>query len=370
MLLSIGCSFKSVPLMVIGRIIYSIGGENLNTCQFALIIEWFKKNELGFALGISLSCSRFGSLLNDFASSYFANSSDVSTALWIGFAISNFSYLAIILLVYLDWRQEILIQMKEIVNSNAVVLNQEERPIKTIYKLPRVFYLMAILCAIVYGGVLPFNYLASNFMVKTLYFNSPTKTVENATFTLILQFISSTVFIPFIGLFVDKIGQRSNLLILASTLGIATYSLFILTYPTLPLILLGFTYSLFATVIWPSFALIVPNDIIGIAYGMTSSLQNIGIVFFPLIVESLFIWTKKYEITLLFFFFLMINGLILSIYIKIEDYSNSGILDSDLSTISNECNCNCFKSDSGWNHDKIKGKYDFNKKEECQKLLV
>lgn len=58
--------------------------------------------------------------------------------MWIGFVLATVSYLAIITLVYLDWRQEILIRMKEIVNSNTVNLVEPERPMTSVYSMPRV----------------------------------------------------------------------------------------------------------------------------------------------------------------------------------------------------------------------------------------
>jgi hypothetical protein len=61
--------------------------------------------------------------------------------MWLGFAICSFSFLCSILLVYLDWRQDILIQMKEIVSSNAGVTVQnieEEKTIYSIKNLPKV----------------------------------------------------------------------------------------------------------------------------------------------------------------------------------------------------------------------------------------
>jgi hypothetical protein len=60
--------------------------------------------------------------------------------MWLGFAICSFSFLCTILLVYLDWRQDILIQMKEIVSSNSgiSVHNEEEKSISSLKNLPRV----------------------------------------------------------------------------------------------------------------------------------------------------------------------------------------------------------------------------------------
>ena len=122
------------------------------------------------------------------------------------------------------------------------------------------FYLLIISLLILW--LIPCNYS----LIKLRYFNAPSKLAKmNVYFTMILQFVTSTLFIPIIGLFVDSIGKRTKLLVVAATLGVITYCLFILTYPTLPLILLGISYSLFATVIWPSLALVVNKEIIVIA---------------------------------------------------------------------------------------------------------
>lgn len=64
--------------------------------------------------------------------------------MWLGFAICSFSFLCSILLVYLDWRQDILIQMKEIVSSNAGITahnEEEEKSIASLKNLPKVIFL-------------------------------------------------------------------------------------------------------------------------------------------------------------------------------------------------------------------------------------
>jgi MFS family permease len=65
LLFSLGCSTHSVPLMLLGRIIFGLGGESLNTTQYAIIVEWFAVNQIAFALGVCLSFARFGNVLND-----------------------------------------------------------------------------------------------------------------------------------------------------------------------------------------------------------------------------------------------------------------------------------------------------------------
>ena len=91
--------------------------------------------------------------------------------MWLGFAVCSFSFICTILLVYLDWRQDILIQMREIVTSNNSMVQQDEIKVKnsfqTLKSLPAIFFFMVAFCTFMYGGILPFNYIASSFLIRT-----------------------------------------------------------------------------------------------------------------------------------------------------------------------------------------------------------
>ena len=143
-----------------------------------------------------------------------------------------------------------------------------------------------------------------------------------------LPFFISSLLVPFIGMAVDKFGKRGNLLIFSAFLGVITYILFMATSPILPLILLGITYSIFASVLWPALTLIVPKNIVGIALGFATSLQNLGLVFFPMIIAFIYTNTQSYDFTLLFFIFILSLSLGLSIFIEIEDRKQNRILHS------------------------------------------
>jgi hypothetical protein len=77
-----------------------------------------------------------------------------------------------------------------------------------------------------------------------------------------LPFLISSCLIPLIGLFIDKKGKRVKALILSAFIGILTYIMFITLDPIFPLITLGFAFSIFCAVIWPSFSMIIPKDFI------------------------------------------------------------------------------------------------------------
>jgi len=68
LIFAMGCSTKSVSLMLLGRVVFGLGGESLNTTQYAIIVQWFSSNEIGFAMGLCLSLARLGNVFNDIIS--------------------------------------------------------------------------------------------------------------------------------------------------------------------------------------------------------------------------------------------------------------------------------------------------------------
>ena len=42
----------------------SLGGESMSVGQSAIVSKWFKGKELAFALGLNISVSRLGSVIN------------------------------------------------------------------------------------------------------------------------------------------------------------------------------------------------------------------------------------------------------------------------------------------------------------------
>ncbi len=62
---AIGCQYTSINIMLLGRMIFGLGGECLNICQNAIIVKWFSSSQLALPMALTISVSRFGSVLND-----------------------------------------------------------------------------------------------------------------------------------------------------------------------------------------------------------------------------------------------------------------------------------------------------------------
>jgi MFS family permease len=202
------------------------------------------------------------------------------------------------------------------------------------------------------------KYLLNN-IVNRYNNNTSDETQHAAGMAMAVPFLISSLLVPLFGLFIDKLGKRGYIMIISGFMGIITYVFFILFNPILPLVtlgnikhnLIGFTYSLFVSVFWPSISLIVPQDYIGIALGFTTSLQNFGLVFFPMIIAYIYTTSHSYDITLLFFIFILIVATVLAVCVHFEDCGNANVLNSMLTSHQDE-----------FREDKISAKNSFSKK--------
>lgn len=61
----LGSSFTNINIMIIGRVVLGFGGECIQIPLNSLIMKWFKKKELGFSMGLSISLCRLANISND-----------------------------------------------------------------------------------------------------------------------------------------------------------------------------------------------------------------------------------------------------------------------------------------------------------------
>jgi MFS family permease len=92
--------------MIAGRVIFGTGGESMSVAQSAIVSVWFKGKELAFALGVNMSISRLGSVLNAAVVPSVYESSGLGPALMVGFLICVFSLFNAVGLVWLDNKRE------------------------------------------------------------------------------------------------------------------------------------------------------------------------------------------------------------------------------------------------------------------------
>ena len=134
---------------------------------------------------------------------------------------------------------------------------------------------------------------------------------ERAGKVMSIPYLISALSSPPLGLLVDKIGRRAQIATFASGLLFIVHLTMAVSHssPILPLIGQGIAYSCYAAVIWPSVPLTVDKMYTGTAFGVITSVQNIGLALFPLMIVSIYKASGNSYIPNVEFFFMSCAGL-------------------------------------------------------------
>uniref|UniRef100_A0A7S3CJD5 Lysosomal dipeptide transporter MFSD1 n=1 Tax=Strombidium rassoulzadegani TaxID=1082188 RepID=A0A7S3CJD5_9SPIT len=320
----------SYNLMLLGRIIFGMGGECMGVAQSSIISVWFKGKELSFALGLNLSMSRLGSVANANLLPSVYDSQGLGAALLVGFVICLFSLANAFGLVYLD-------KKAEQTNPNAEkagVAEDEKFKLSDLYQFNASFWLLTVSCVLTYGTIYPFIQNASDMLQTKYHFDKIT-----AGFLFGVPYLISAVTSPFLGLLIDKVGKRAFLLCLSSSVLILAFASSMMMpecnqcyNQVYPLVFTGLGYSVYAAAIWGSIPYVVAPSTVGTAFGITTAIQNIGLVFAPTLVGLIKDQTKHIDHGFFYVnvFFVLVNLFALLINMNlyyIDVYYNQGVLD-------------------------------------------
>ena len=184
---TIGLSIKSWPVMFLGRILYGFGGESIGVSNSAILAGWFKGKELAFAFGLNLSIARLGSVINNVVSPTLESSVSIEFAFWFGSILCGGCLLATLFVFPIDKKMEELVKSNLIVaktnafdkvdrtrsRSTSSIHIDDDIKLSDALKLSFTFWVLTMSCAIVYGCILPFNNIASSLLQERDYFIAP-----------------------------------------------------------------------------------------------------------------------------------------------------------------------------------------------------
>lgn len=139
-----------------------------------------------------------------------------------------------------------------------------------------------------------------------------------------------TVFInPFFGLLVDWFGRRTGQLLASICVLIGAHLLIYSAAfgPVLPLLMIGLSFSVFGSVIWPCIPLIVEEKHHATAYGIMAAFQNTAQCLVPLILQGIFRETDSYRSCEVFLALFASVGLIFAILLwYVDEYWEGAVL--------------------------------------------
>lgn len=182
------------------------------------------------------------------------------------------------------------------------------------------YYLLSLYCMTMYGIFMPFNFISTSFFIHN-WFNGEVneESIRISGEAMSVPFLMCSILVPIFGIFIDKYGKRQIALIISAFLILISFIFFIFSNIIYGIATFGISFSIFASVIWPSIALIVSVDYLGFALGITTALQNISVTIIPFLITYMFEKTGSYTKICLVFIILSFFSIITSILIYILD---------------------------------------------------
>lgn len=320
----------SAPVMwaSIGYAIYAIGAEVTGITVTKIIVKWFKGKEMAMAMGLQVALARVGTAMALIITVPFAQHfKQVPAPVLLGVVLLCIGLVAFIGYTFMDRKLD-----KEISR------NQTSEPEES-FKLSDVkvilsnkgFWLIALLCVLFYSCVFPFLKYATDLMVNKFDVD-----IKLAGIIPGLLPFGTILLTPLFGGIYDKKGKGASIMILGAVILLVVHILF--TIPFLNnwilavalMIVLGISFSLVPSAMWPSVAKIIPEKQLGTAYALIFWIQNIGLMGVPFAVGKVLDAFCKienpdgsigYDYTLVMFLFSILAALsiVVAVALKRED---------------------------------------------------
>lgn len=269
-----------VLLSSLGFAIFGVGTEAIGITISKAVVRWFKGKEMALAMGMQMAIARLGTLLALAISLPLAKNFTVTAPILFALGVMILGVLSFILFSILD------VKLDKSEKSDGVINKDDEFKIKDIILIisNRGFWYIAILCVLFYSAVFPFLFYATDLMINK-YNVSP---YLAGLIPSLLPF-GTIILTPVFGGIYDKFGKGATIMIIGSLILIFVHGvLFIPSITTwwvaaVMVIILGVGFSLVPSAMWPSVPKIIPEKQLGTAYAVIFWIQNIGLLFIPLL---------------------------------------------------------------------------------------
>ncbi|KAG0221823.1 hypothetical protein BGW41_006482 [Actinomortierella wolfii] len=196
-----------------------------------------------------------------------------------------------------------------------------------IRSFPMTFWLVCILVVLLYGTVVPFNNIASDFLQSKWFPGQPRK----ATAVMGIPDTIGSVLVPVFGLLVDKHGGRASILIMSALIMVTVHTIlgFTMLSPIFAFSLLGIAYSMYGVALWPSIACVVKDEVhLGMGYGISTSFLNISLTLVPPIVATIRIVGDSFVPVEMFFICMGLTGIVVGLLLRTIDAQQGGALEA------------------------------------------
>ncbi|GHV01714.1 MFS transporter [Bacteroidia bacterium] len=266
----------------VGYAIFGFGVEVAGITVSKVVVHWFKGKEIALAMGLQVAVARVGmGIAIAFAPMIaFIQPFTISRPVLLGLILMCIGLLTYLVFCVMDTRLE-----KQLHETEPEA--EEPFRFRDILSIMRVrgFWLVALLCVLFYSAVFPFMKYAADLMVNK--FNVPDKWM--GLIPAILP-VGTMLMTPFFGNLYDRRGRGADIMIVGAAMIVAIHAAFAI--PSLSwwpvalvlMALLGVSFSLVPSAMWPSVPKIIPENKLGTAYSLIFWIQNWGLMGVPFLV--------------------------------------------------------------------------------------
>jgi MFS family permease len=265
----------------LGFAIFGVGTEAIGITISKAVVRWFKGKEMALAMGMQMSIARLGTMLALVISLPLAKNFTVTAPILFALIVMLIGVISFIAFSVLDIRLDKSEGVEEQVTNP-----EDEFKISDIrYIITNLgFWYIAILCVLFYSAVFPFLFYATDLMINK-YSVDP---LLAGTIPGLLPF--GTMFLtPLFGGIYDKYGKGATIMIIGSFILVLVHGILAIPFlnvwwiAAVMVVILGIGFSLVPSAMWPSVPKIIPEKQLGTAYAVIFWIQNIGLLFVPLI---------------------------------------------------------------------------------------
>jgi len=267
----------------VGFGIYGVGAEVAGVVVTRAIVKWFTGYELALAMGLQVAIARIGTGIAYLTANPLAEHfNSVPNLVMFGVVLLIIGMLAFLIYnITLDKKLD-----KEL--GTAETTSPEDE-----FKLSDVkvvlgnygFWLLTILCVLFYSCVFPFLKYAPDLMTNKFGIEDKWSGVIPSVLPL-----GTVLLTPFFGSIYDKKGKGATIMIIGALMLVGIHALFSVPginnwiYAVCLTVLLGISFSLVPSAMWPAVTKIIPEKQLGSAYALIFWVQNIGLMLVPLLI--------------------------------------------------------------------------------------
>jgi MFS family permease len=259
---------------ICGRVVFGIGAESMGVAQNAILTHFFPPREIALALTINVSMARIGTIMNDWITPHVEIYLGIPAAFSVGLLLCAMSLICTGEIVRVMNRpscsESSNYPSRESVSDSSILASTKS--------LGATYWIVAVTCVAGYCAITPFTSVFTAVRPAGL-------SQADAGRIVSIAFLICALITPVIGKFVDNPQRANSVLLTSSLLLCLTHAMFESYNHFLVMSVLGLGFAGLVASVWPLVPFSVSEHHVGLAYGIMTALQNLGLTVMPLLVR-------------------------------------------------------------------------------------